>query len=160
MRGRPDREKHDRTRQIAPQGNHVVALGAAVSERRRGTGMVRGHILAGWPFCPYCKDTDTYACPRQTMPYGYRVCRKRFSVRTGTALQASHLPLLKWANAMYLEMTVLEGVSGMKLHRDFGITQKTAWFNAAADSGGVRAHSGSFRRAGRSGRNVYRRQGA
>ena len=30
--------------------------------------------------------------------------------------------------AIYLEMTSLKGVSSMKLHRDIGVTQKTAWF--------------------------------
>ena len=84
-----------------------------------------------WPegrFCPQCRGTDTYACPKQTMPYRCRTCRKRFSVRTGTVLQASPLPLLKWAYAIYIEMTSLKGVSSMKLHRDLGITQKSAWF--------------------------------
>ncbi len=84
-----------------------------------------------WPegrFCPQCRGTDTYACPQQTMPYRCRTCRKRFSVRTGTVLQASRLPLLQWTYAIYLEMTALKGVSSMKLHRDLGITQKSAWF--------------------------------
>ena len=38
------------------------------------------------------------------------------------------MPLRKWAFAIYLEVTSLKGVSSMKLHRDIGVTQKTAWF--------------------------------
>ena len=38
------------------------------------------------------------------------------------------LPLRKWAYAIYLDTTSLKGVSSMKLHRDIGVTQKTAWF--------------------------------
>ena len=40
----------------------------------------------------------------------------------------SHLPLRKWAFAIYLHITSLKGVSSMKLHRDIGVPQKTAWF--------------------------------
>ena len=40
----------------------------------------------------------------------------------------SPIPLQKWAYAIYLDVTSLKGVSSMKLHRDLGITQKTAWF--------------------------------
>ena len=39
----------------------------------------------------------------------------------------SNLPLRIWVWAIYLEMTNLKGVSSMKVHRDLGITQKTAW---------------------------------
>ena len=49
-------------------------------------------------------------------------------MRTGTALEESRLPLKKWVWAIFLEMTNLKGVISMKLHRDIGVTQKTAWF--------------------------------
>ena len=50
------------------------------------------------------------------------------SVKTGTALEASHVSLRKWAFVVYLEVTSLKGVSSMKLHRDLGVTPKTARF--------------------------------
>ena len=84
-----------------------------------------------WPDgrkCPHCNSENTYATKGNTMPYRCRPCRKRFSVRTGTLLQSSRLPLLKWIWAIYLEITALKGVSSMKLHRDLGVTQRTAWF--------------------------------
>ena len=34
----------------------------------------------------------------------------------------------QWVFAIYLDMTSLKGVSSMKLHRDIGVSQKTAWF--------------------------------
>ena len=42
-------------------------------------------------------------------------------------MEGSKLPYRKWAIATYLIITNLKGVSSMKLHRDLGITQKTAW---------------------------------
>lgn len=61
-------------------------------------------------------------------PYRCRDCRKYFSLKTGTVMEESKLPLRKWAWAIYLEMTALKGVSSMKLRRDLNVTQKTAWF--------------------------------
>ena len=64
---------------------------------------------------------------RKPQPYRCRDCRKDFSVKTGTVMQGSNLPLSKWALAIYLMSTSLKGVSSIKLHRDLGITQKSAW---------------------------------
>ena len=61
------------------------------------------------------------------MPYWCPDCRKYFSVRTGTVLRRSHISLQNWAFGIYLEVTNLKGVSSMKLHRDLGISQKSAW---------------------------------
>ena len=62
------------------------------------------------------------------MPYRCKKCKRYFSLKTGTAMEESKIPLRSWAWAIYLEMTSLKGVSSMKLHRDLGVTQKTAWF--------------------------------
>ena len=42
-------------------------------------------------------------------------------------MQGSNLGFQKWVIAIYLSTTNLKGVSSMKLHRDLGITQKSAW---------------------------------
>ena len=62
------------------------------------------------------------------MPYWCSDCRKYFSVRTGTAIARSNVPLRKWAIAIYLCLTSLKSVSSMKLSRDIKVSQKTAWF--------------------------------
>ena len=89
-----------------------------------------------WPdgaHCPYCGSVNVLSgAAHKTMPYRCREkeCRKRFSVRTGTAMEESKLGYRVWAIALYLFATNLKGVSSMKLHRDLGITQKSAWFLA------------------------------
>ena len=42
-------------------------------------------------------------------------------------MQSSKLSLRKWAIAIYLMTTNLKGVSSVKLGRDLGISQKSAW---------------------------------
>ncbi len=84
-----------------------------------------------WPDgrkCPRCNGERTVESSHAKMPYWCSDCRKYFSVRTGTLLETSKVPLRKWAWAIYLHLTSLKGVSSMKLHRDIGVTQKTAWF--------------------------------
>lgn len=79
--------------------------------------------------CPRCLCTDTKEVPNaKPMPYWCCKCRKYFSVRTGTAIERSKVPLRKWAIAIYLCLTSLKSVSSMKLHRDLGVSQPTAWF--------------------------------
>ena len=77
--------------------------------------------------CPRCGSTWTAPSKRQ-FTFWCPDCKQRFSVRTGTVLEESRLPLRKWAIAIYLHLTSLKGVSSMKLHRDINVTQKTAWF--------------------------------
>ena len=77
--------------------------------------------------CPRCGSTVTTPSKRQ-FTFWCPDCKQRFSVRTGTVLEESRLPLRKWAIAIYLHLTSLKGVSSMKLHRDINVTQKTAWF--------------------------------
>jgi transposase-like protein len=82
-----------------------------------------------WPdgrHCPHCGSTRITEA-KHKMPYHCKDCRKYFSVRTGTVMRSSGTPLRKWVVAMYLMTTNLKGVSSMKLHRDLGIAQSTAW---------------------------------
>ena len=51
-----------------------------------------------------------------------------FTVKTGTPMERSKIGYRDWAFGVYLVTTGLKGVSSMKLHRDLGLTQKTAWF--------------------------------
>lgn len=78
--------------------------------------------------CGHCGSVKTKEASHKTMPYWCTDCRKYFSVKTGTALASSKVPLRKWAFAVYLYLTSLKGVSSMKLHRDLKVSQKTAWF--------------------------------
>ena len=91
-------------------------------------------VAERWPDgirCPFCESDNVQERPtRKPQPYRCRECRKDFSVKTGTLMHDSKLGLRIWAIALYLMNTGIKGVSSMKLHRDLGITQKTAWYLA------------------------------
>ena len=84
-----------------------------------------------WPDgaqCPHCASRNVLSgAAHPSMSYRCRGCDKRFSVRTGSVMADSKLGYQVWAIAIYLLTTGLQGVSSMKLHRDLGISQKSAW---------------------------------
>ena len=78
--------------------------------------------------CPKCGSPDTSVSAHRTMPYRCLACKQFFSVKFGTVMERSHISYQHWAIGTYLFATNLKGVSSMKIHRDLGITQKSAWF--------------------------------
>ena len=84
-----------------------------------------------WPdgvTCPKCQsDNILHVKSRKPQPYRCRACRTCFSAKTGTLMQGSNLGFQTWAIALYLAATGIKGTASMKLHRDLGITQKSAW---------------------------------
>ncbi len=78
--------------------------------------------------CPTCGNNDTTPARHPKMPYYCYKCKSHFSVKKGTVMQQSKVSYQNWAIATYLFATNLKGVSSMKIHRDLGVTQRTAWF--------------------------------
>lgn len=58
------------------------------------------------------------------------MCRKHFSVRTGTILEESRLPIHKWLMVIYMMTTGKKGIPSTQMAKGLGITQKSAWFLA------------------------------
>jgi len=84
---------------------------------------------AGQAVCPSCgSHTITETKNHKPMAYRCKSCRKHFSVRTGTVLAESRLPLHKWLMAMYMLTTARKGISSVQMAKELGVTQKTAWF--------------------------------
>ena len=75
--------------------------------------------------------SDVYETPdRKPQPYRCRGCGSYFSVRTGTVMGNSRLPLLKWIFAMYFLLANPKSISSIQLAERLGVTQKTAWYLA------------------------------
>lgn len=86
---------------------------------------------AGEVSCPHCGSVSVAEVKNhKPMPYRCRDCRQHFSVRTGTVLAESRLPLHKWLMAIYMMTTARKGIPSTQMARELGITQKSAWFLA------------------------------
>ena len=84
------------------------------------------------PCCPHCGSLNVnLKSKHKTMPFRCREkgCYKQFSVKVGTFMHSSPIDYVDWilTHVLYLVSTNLKGVSSMRLHRDLGRTQKTAW---------------------------------
>ena len=79
--------------------------------------------------CPACGSSkvaylvtqDRYKC------YGKHP-KAQFSLKVGTIFEDSPIGLDKWLPAAWLVINCKNGISSYELHRDIGVTQKTAWF--------------------------------
>jgi transposase-like protein len=81
------------------------------------------------PICPRCGSDKHYATKKLGR---YRcaasICRKDFTVMTGTVMERSHARLTQWAVAFHLAASSKKGFSAHQLHRELGCQYNTAWF--------------------------------
>jgi transposase-like protein len=85
---------------------------------------------ARWPSgirCIHCGHDYVWKI-RDGKIYTCKSCRSQFTIRTGTVMEDSHIPLRKWLYAMYLVSTARKGISSIQLAKEIGVTQKSAWF--------------------------------
>ena len=94
------------------------------------------HLEASrWPDgvnCPHCGSVNVRRMGGETQA-GYFLCndcRDKFTCRTGTVMERSHIPVHKWLLAIHLLTASKKGMSAHQLHRMLGITYKSAWFLA------------------------------
>jgi transposase-like protein len=84
------------------------------------------------PVCPHCGSVEniTKLQGKSTRPGVYKcnACEKPFSVTVGTVMEDSKIPLNKWVLAFALVNASKKGISAHQLHRQLGITYKSAWF--------------------------------
>lgn len=88
-----------------------------------------------WPdgrVCPHCgvvgSSGPLKGKSNRIGLYKCYACRKPFSVKVGTVMEASHIPMHVWLQAMHLMASSKKGISSNQLHRTLGITLKSAWF--------------------------------
>ena len=67
------------------------------------------------------KRTRLYACLEPT-------CKHRFTPTVGTLFHDSHLPLVKWFQAVALIVHAKKGMSAMQMQRHLGVNYRTAWY--------------------------------
>lgn len=85
-----------------------------------------------WPAgvaCPHCEGKKvSFLKSRRIWKCMAKECHKQFSVKTGTVLEDSPIPLDKWLTAIWLVVNCKNGISSYEIARDLPVTQKSAWF--------------------------------
>lgn len=93
---------------------------------------VEAHVWPDGRVCPHCGVVGESGAlkGKSTRPGVYKcyACRKPFTVKVGTIFEASHVPLHKWLQAIFLLCSSKKGMSSNQLARTLEITLKSAWF--------------------------------
>ena len=82
--------------------------------------------------CPHCGSVSVTRMAGKTHAGYFQCsdCRDKFTCRTGTVMERSHIPVHKWLLAIHLLIASKKGMSAHQLHRMLGVTYKSAWFLA------------------------------
>lgn len=87
------------------------------------------------PCCPHCGDTDVYQMKdRKSGQRNRRFlwlckgCKKQYTVRVGTILEESLIPLRHWAYGFWAAAASKKGVSSLQIKRMTGLSYKSALF--------------------------------
>jgi len=85
-----------------------------------------------WPagvVCPRCESKEVrFLKSRKIWECSECSEKRQFSVKVGTVMEDSPIPLDKWLCGFWLIANAKNGISSYELHRSLGLTQKTAWF--------------------------------
>jgi transposase-like protein len=100
------------------------------------------------PVCPHCGCTGKHVAalkvtgkqtkkpkkgkhrPPRAGLYYCNGCKEQFTVRVGTVLEHSHIPINKWLAGFFLMCSSKKGISAHQIHRTLSISYKSAWFMA------------------------------
>ena len=104
-------------------------------------------IALRWPDgkvkCPNCgSEKVTYLAKANVWKCYAKHLQQKFSLKVGTIMEDSPLPVSKWLAAMWLIVNCKNGISSCEIARDLGVTQKSAWHMAHRIRFAL--HSGSF----------------
>jgi transposase-like protein len=81
--------------------------------------------------CPHCGSVNVHRMGGKTQAGMFLCndCRDKFTVRTGTVFERSHIPLHKWLMATHIMAASKKSVSALQLQRMLGLgSYRTAWF--------------------------------
>jgi transposase-like protein len=87
-----------------------------------------------WPdgvVCPHCQSPKVHRMEGRTQAGMFlcNACRDKFTVRTGTVFERSHIPLHKWLLGTHIMAASKKSVSALQLQRMLGLgSYRTAWF--------------------------------
>ena len=83
----------------------------------------------GTPYCGHCGSLKVRRLAGKMVGYFQcNDCREKFTIRTGTVMERSHIPLHKWLLATHLMAASKKGMSAKQMERMLGVTYKSAWF--------------------------------
>ena len=111
------------------------AIPLACADEKAAVEFMEAQRWEGRPGCPKCGDMAVYQMKdaktgERQANYRWRCkgCKQQFTVRTGTVFEDSRIPLRHWCYAFWRASTSKKGVSALEIHRQTGLSYKSALF--------------------------------
>jgi len=119
-----------------PRSPILDALRLACRDERLAVEFMERHRWGDMPACPKdgCGCMDVYqmsgADGGRNKDYRWRCrgCKKMFTVRTGTVMEETRLPMRAWCFAFWRACASKKGVAALQIHRETEISYKSALY--------------------------------
>jgi transposase-like protein len=115
----------------------VNALPLACSDEKAAVEFMEKQRWGNKPFCPLCGGFEVYQMRdsktgERQANFRWRcrdkLCKAQYTVRKGTVLEDSAIPLRHWAFAFWRAATSKKGVSALEIKRQTGLSYKSSLF--------------------------------
>jgi transposase-like protein len=112
----------------------IAALPAACSDERAAVEFMEHQRWGDSPACPRCGDLAVRQMLAKDGTRNNRFlwkcsgCKQQFTVRVGTIMEDSPIPLRHWCYAFWAACAGKKGVSAMQIQRQTGLSYKSALF--------------------------------
>jgi transposase-like protein len=113
----------------------IKDLPLACSDEKAAVEFFEKQLWQGKPHCPHCQSESVYQMMdaktggrSERFLWRCHSCQKQFTVRVGTVLEESRLPLRYWAYAFWRAASSKKGVAALEIKRHCQISYKSALF--------------------------------
>jgi transposase-like protein len=113
----------------------VARMPLVCSDEAAAVEFFEAQLWGNKPKCAHCKSTNVYkmidaktGLRNKRFLLRCHDCKKQFTVRIGTVLKESRIPLRHWAYAFWRASTSKKGVSTLEIKRQCQISYKSALF--------------------------------
>ena len=113
----------------------LVELAEAVKTQAAAVAWLEKTRWGKKPCCPRCSAEGVYQMRnartggrQRDFRWRCRSCKGQFTVRTGTVMEESRLPLTKWVHAFWRVCASKKGVSALQIKRELDVAYPTALF--------------------------------
>lgn len=107
----------------------ISDISAIFADENSACAFVESIVWPDGPVCPHCRGQNNKRLNGMSTRVGtYKCydCRKPFTVKLGTILQDSHVPLKVWLQAIYLLQVAPKAAGPYQLHRITGLSRRAA----------------------------------
>jgi transposase-like protein len=118
----------------SPKSPILDALRAATQNESAAAAFLEMQRWGSEPACPRCGALDVYKMEsateegRANFRWRCRACKRMYTIRTGTVMEESRLPLRAWCFTLWSACASKKGVSALQISRECEISYKSALF--------------------------------